>query len=77
MLIEQMFLQQLRSTFQSFVRLKELKGQLDVGIHYHMFTFFLGYISHVLADGIIHPFVRDKVGEYSEKDDFMNRTLRS
>lgn len=51
---------------QSLVRLKELKGQLDVEIHYHMFSFFLGYISHVLADGIIHPFVRDKVGEYNE-----------
>lgn len=51
---------------QSLVRLKELKGQLDDEILYHMFSFFLGYISHVLADGIIHPFVRDKVGEYNE-----------
>jgi len=44
--------------------LKKLKGHIDEEVHYHMFSFFLGYISHVLADGIIHPFVRDKVGEY-------------
>jgi hypothetical protein len=47
-------------------KLKALNGQIDDDIHYHMFSFFLGYISHVLADGIIHPFVRDKVGEYAE-----------
>lgn len=28
------------------------------------FAFFLGYASHIVADGIIHPFVRDKVGDY-------------
>lgn len=49
---------------QSLVRLKALKGSLDEETFYHMFSFFLGYTSHVLADGIIHPFVRDKVGEY-------------
>ena len=51
---------------QSLKILKSLKGKINEEIHYHMFSFFLGYISHVLADGIIHPFVRDKVGDYSE-----------
>jgi len=31
-----------------------------------MFSFFIGYISHLIADGIIHPFVRDKVGDYKQ-----------
>jgi hypothetical protein len=32
----------------------------------YIFCYFLGYISHLIADGIIHPFVRDKVGDYKE-----------
>ncbi len=32
----------------------------------YMFNFFLGFISHIVADGIIHPFIRDKVGNYHE-----------
>lgn len=47
-------------------KLRALNGNINEELHYHMFAFFLGYISHVLADGIIHPFVRDKVGEYDE-----------
>lgn len=31
-----------------------------------LFSFFLGYASHIIADGIIHPFVRDKVGDYED-----------
>lgn len=31
-----------------------------------MFSFFLGFAAHIIADGIIHPFVRDKVGNYHE-----------
>lgn len=31
-----------------------------------LFCFFLGYVSHLVADGIIHPFVRDKVGNYED-----------
>lgn len=49
---------------QSLKKLKSLRGQIDKKLHCHMFSFFLGYISHVFADGIIHPFVRDKVGDY-------------
>jgi len=51
---------------QALKKVKNLKEQVDQGIHFHLFSFFLGYISHVLADGIIHPFVRDMVGEYEE-----------
>lgn len=29
-----------------------------------LFSFYAGYCSHLIADGIIHPFVRDKVGDY-------------
>ncbi len=49
---------------QSFQKLRSIKGQIGEELHCHLFSFFLGYTSHVLADGIIHPFVRDKVGEY-------------
>lgn len=49
---------------QALKKIRSLKGHMDEALHYHMFSFFLGYISHVLADGIIHPFVRDKVGDY-------------
>lgn len=38
------------------------------------FAFFLGFASHIVADGIIHPFVRDKVGDY-EKNKPDHRTL--
>jgi hypothetical protein len=30
----------------------------------YSFCFFLGYLSHIIADGIIHPFIRDMVGDY-------------
>lgn len=29
-----------------------------------LFAFYLGYCSHYTADGMIHPYVRDKVGDY-------------
>ena len=51
---------------RSLMLLKDMKGKIDESTHYHMFSFYLGYISHVFGDGIIHPFVRDKVGEYQE-----------
>lgn len=49
---------------QSLNLLKKMRGSMDEKIHYQMFSFYMGYISHVFADGIIHPFVRDKVGDY-------------
>ncbi len=51
--------------------LKEIKSLNDDGslspkeLRY-MFNFFLGFISHIVADGIMHPFIRDKVGNYHE-----------
>ena len=32
----------------------------------YAFCFFVGYIAHIVADGIIHPFIRDMVGDYHE-----------
>jgi hypothetical protein len=29
-----------------------------------LYAFYLGYCSHFMADGLIHPYVRDKVGNY-------------
>ena len=51
---------------QALKELKSLKGKIEERTHYHLFSFFLGYTSHVFADGIIHPFVRDMVGEYAQ-----------
>ncbi len=30
------------------------------------FNFFAGFIAHIVADGIIHPYIRDKVGDYKD-----------
>ena len=47
-------------------KLKSLKDQIDDQlIQYQIFSFFAGYIAHILGDGIVHPFIRDKVGDYS------------
>jgi hypothetical protein len=35
----------------------------------YAFAFFVGYMSHVVADGVMHPFVRDKVGDYKTNAD--------
>lgn len=43
-----------------------IKSMVDDEKKAQAFAFFLGYASHVVADGIIHPFVRDKVGDYEE-----------
>ena len=51
---------------RAFATLKEMKGKSDKNLHRKMFTFFMGYTSHIFADGIIHPFVRDKVGDYAK-----------
>ncbi|WP_413578565.1 zinc dependent phospholipase C family protein [Bdellovibrio sp. HCB290] len=29
-----------------------------------LFSFYIGYTSHLIADGIVHPFIRDMVGDY-------------
>jgi hypothetical protein len=49
--------------------LKELKrqwSQLSNKEKRYCFCFFAGYIAHVVADGIFHPYIRDKVGNYSD-----------
>lgn len=48
---------------KAFERLKVLPEGKTKDI---LFCFFLGYVSHLVADGIIHPFVRDKVGNYED-----------
>lgn len=43
------------------------KKELEAGntaVADSLFAFFIGYASHLIADGIIHPFVRDMVGDY-------------
>lgn len=39
------------------------------------FSFFLGFVAHVVADGIIHPYVRDKVGDYNKHNKDAHRIL--
>jgi len=51
---------------KAFFYLKSLKDNTKAKIFDRMFSFFIGYVSHVYADGIIHPFVRDKVGNYED-----------
>lgn len=47
---------------KAFEKLKKLKGEERD----QAFAFFLGFVAHIVADGIIHPYVRDKVGDYHE-----------
>ena len=51
---------------QAFIDIKNIKNTLSRRELRSHFAFFLGYASHIIADGIIHPFVRDKVGNYKE-----------
>lgn len=39
------------------------------------FAFILGYASHVIVDGVFHPFVRDMVGDYNAGNQSKHRTL--
>lgn len=55
---------------RAFYRIKSLAGDEKD----QSFAFFLGYCCHVVADGIIHPFIRDKVGDYSQNQT-AHRTL--
>lgn len=49
---------------RAFARIRSIKSELSPVSLRNYFSFFLGYLAHVIADGIIHPFVRDKVGDY-------------
>jgi len=44
--------------------LRYMKGGLTKQEARYIFCFFVGYISHIVADGITHPFIRDMVGDY-------------
>ena len=46
--------------------LKKRKDKLSVKELRFAFNFFAGFISHIVADGIIHPYIRDKVGDYKD-----------
>lgn len=59
---------------KAFKYLKENENKYTTTELRYAFAFFLGYTSHVIADGIIHPFVRDMVGNY-EENKFKHRQL--
>lgn len=50
---------------KAFQTIKKRQAALSDDERLYLFCFFLGFLSHILADGIIHPFVRDKVGDYA------------
>jgi hypothetical protein len=51
---------------KAFQEIKEKAKILSKREKRFLFSFFLGFASHIIADGIIHPFIRDKVGNYKE-----------
>ena len=51
---------------RAFQEIKNSSSTLSSREKRFMFSFFLGFAAHIIADGIIHPFVRDKVGNYHE-----------
>jgi hypothetical protein len=51
---------------KAFKNIKEDSDSFSVMEKRFLFSFFLGFASHIVADGIIHPFVRDKVGNYHD-----------
>jgi len=48
----------------AFSMLKSEREHFNTQEYRFAFSFFVGYMSHVIADGIMHPFVRDVVGDY-------------
>jgi hypothetical protein len=53
-------------SIKAFEEIKANKDSYSAKELRYIFDFFLGFISHIVADGIIHPFIRDKVGNYHE-----------
>ena len=47
-------------------QIKENLGTMSSDVARYNFGFVLGYIAHVIGDGIMHPFVRDVVGNYDD-----------
>jgi len=54
--------------------LDKLKNTDNIDFKYAAFAFFTGYLSHVIIDGLVHPFVRDMVGDY-EQNQAAHRSL--
>jgi hypothetical protein len=50
----------------AFTRMKREEDDLSDNMKLYLFCLFLGFASHNMADGIVHPFIRDMVGEYNE-----------
>lgn len=51
---------------KAFLYLNSIKNDIKKKELNFLFAFFSGYVSHLISDGIIHPFVRDKVGDYNQ-----------
>lgn len=51
---------------KAFNYIKSIKSEKTLTEINFLFSFFIGYVSHLIADGIIHPYVRDKVGDYAQ-----------
>jgi hypothetical protein len=49
---------------KAFSFIKQNKDNLTKKELRSLFCFFSGYLSHIAADGIIHPFIRDVTGDY-------------
>jgi hypothetical protein len=48
--------------------LKKQKGIMKQREFDKMFSFCIGYISHIVADAVFNPFIRDKVGGFEESN---------
>lgn len=59
---------------KAFNEIKKIPGTSANKEKRLIFSFYLGFASHIIADGIIHPFVRDKVGNY-HKNQTAHRVL--
>ena len=55
--------------------LKRQKDNTDPSVFDAQFAFLCGYMAHVVADGVIHPYVRDKVGDYVTDEAKFNHRL--
>ena len=58
------------SRVKSLIQRKRAKRECDA-----LFYFIAGYASHVIADGVFHPFVMDKVGRYEGNNRLEHRAL--
>lgn len=54
---------------------RDLAADGKIDLANALFAFYMGYISHVIGDGFTHPFVRDRVGDYSDKTKTAHRAL--